>query len=178
MPSQCTHGLLYLLALRCPCVNEWHALCEAGDEPCSALLWCLIMTEGSSQRGALSGVSANLPRPRDTQGPCEGSGQRWAKRVHRTLLSRSAFPGLFDHFVIAWGIRTINLICRTTDSLGTCDPRCYCARLLGLHVRKRPALLGAASCRCMYGARRSSGSWNLSQPRCHPPDCLPRGPEA
>ena len=56
--------------------------------------------------------------PRDTQGPCEGSGQKWAKRVVQTLFSWSPFPGLFDHFIIAWGIRTTNLLCQIIDFQG------------------------------------------------------------
>ena len=67
--------------------------------------------------------------PTDTQPPCEGSGQRWAKRVDRTFLSQSSFPGLFDHFVIAWGIITTSLICRIKDFRGTWDPRRYCVLL-------------------------------------------------
>ena len=73
------------------------------------------MTEGSPQKGSLVGVYTDLPMPRNTQGPCEESGQRWAKRVHRTFLPWSPFPGLLDHFVIAWGIRTTNIICWITD---------------------------------------------------------------
>ena len=69
----------------------------------------------------MSGVYTNLPVPRDTQRPCEGSSQQWAKRVDRIFLSQSSFPGLFDHFVIEWGIRTTNLICRITDFQGTCE---------------------------------------------------------
>ena len=54
------------------------------------------------ERGTLSGVYIDLPMPRDTQHPCEGSGQGWAKHVDQTFLSRLPFPGFFDHFVIAW----------------------------------------------------------------------------
>ena len=64
------------------------------------------MTEGSPQKGSLGGVYTDLPMPRDTQ----WSGQKWAKRVDRTSLSQSPFPGLFDHFIIVWGIRTTYLL--------------------------------------------------------------------
>ena len=37
------------------CVNEWHALCEASDEPCSAVSQCFVMTEGSPRKGNLVG---------------------------------------------------------------------------------------------------------------------------
>ena len=37
-----------LLTLRCTCVNEWHALCEASEEPClqfhSDLIWLMAET--------------------------------------------------------------------------------------------------------------------------------------
>ena len=61
-----------LLTLRCACVNEWHALCEANDEPCSVVLQCLVMTEGSPQNGSLVGGlyrPANAKRhPRSLRG--------------------------------------------------------------------------------------------------------------
>ena len=57
----------------------------------------------------MSGVYTNLPMPRRTQHPCEGSGQKWGKCVDRTFLSWSAFPSLFDYFVNVWEIRTTNL---------------------------------------------------------------------
>ena len=47
-----------------------------------------------------------------------------------TFLSQATFPGLFDHFVITWGIETTNLICKIIDFQGTCDPCCYCVLLL------------------------------------------------
>ena len=68
--------------------------------------------------------------PRDAQHPCEGKDQKWVKRVDRIFLSRSAFPGLFDHSIIAWGIRTTNLTCRIIDFQGTCDPYRYSVLLL------------------------------------------------
>ena len=72
----------------------------------------------------------DLPMPRDAQHPCEGKDQKWVKRVDRIFLSRSAFPGLFDHSIIAWGIRTTNLTCRIIDFQGTCDPYRYSVLLL------------------------------------------------
>ena len=58
------------------------------------------------------------------------------------------FPGLFDHFVIAWGIRRTNLICQ-----GTCDPCCYYVLLLRLHVWKCLAFLGAKSYESTSGSQ-------------------------
>ena len=75
------------------------------------------------------GTYNDLPMPRDTQGPCEGSNQKWAKCVDWTFLSRSPFPGVFDHFIIMWGIRITNLICQIIDSQGTCNP-CHYSVLL------------------------------------------------
>ena len=44
------------LILRCACVNEWRVLCKASDEPCTGVLWCVIMTEGRPQNGSLVGI--------------------------------------------------------------------------------------------------------------------------
>ena len=76
------------------------------------------------------GLYTDLPMPRDTQHPCKSSDQKWAKHVDWTFFSRSPFPGLFDHSIIAWGIRTTNLICRIIDFQGTCDPCRYSVLLL------------------------------------------------
>ena len=91
--------------------------------------------------GALLGVYTDLSTPKDTQGPCEGSDQKWAKCVNQTFPSQSAFPGLFDHFIIAWEIRTTNLICWIIDLQGTCDLCCYFVFLVTPHVWKCLALL-------------------------------------
>lgn len=47
-----------------------------------------------------------------------------------TFLSQATFPGLFDHFVITWELKLLNLICKIIDFLRTCDPCCYCVLLL------------------------------------------------
>ena len=81
-----------LLTLRCACVNEWYALGKASEE--SALLFwmrCLIITEGSLKKGRLVGGLYRPANAKDIQPSCEGSNQKWAKRVDRTLLSRSSF---------------------------------------------------------------------------------------
>ena len=62
------------------------------------------------------------------------------------------FSGLFDHFVIAWGIKTTNLICWVTGFQGTCDSCHYCVLLLRLCVWKHLALLGAESYKSMFGS--------------------------
>lgn len=63
--------------------------------------------------------------PRGTQHPCKESGQKWAKRVDQPCLSWLAFPGLFNHFVIAWGIRITNQTYWIKDFQETCDPQCW-----------------------------------------------------
>ena len=79
------------------------------------------MTEGSPAKGSLVGVYTNLSMTRHIQHPYEGSGKKCAKRVSRTFLSASSFPGLFAHFVIVWGIRTTKLTCRIKDFQWVCD---------------------------------------------------------
>ena len=106
------------------------------------------MTEGSPQKGSLVRVYTDLPMPRDTQ----WSSQKWAKHVDRTFLSQSSFPGLFDHFITVWGIRTTNLVCRITDFQGTCDPCYYYVLLLRPLVWKCLGLLGAESCKSTFGS--------------------------
>ena len=141
------------------------------------------------ERGTLSGVYIDLPMPRDTQHPCEGSGQVWAKHVDQTFLSRLPFPGFFDHFVIAWGIKPTNIICQIINFQGTCDPCCYCVlllrcpcmgvlslarKLLGAYM-EREGTLAPAAC---SGTRQNSSSRNISQARGHSLGCLPQGPES
>ena len=89
------------------------------------VLRCLIMTEGSPQKGGLVEVHTDLPMPRDTQRPSEGSRERWVKRVGRTFLSHSPFPGLLDHFIIVWEIRTANLIYQIINFQENRDPCRY-----------------------------------------------------
>ena len=97
------------------------------------------MTESSPQKGSL--VSANAKRhPRSLQG--EGPEMGKVCGLNSPL---SAFPGLFDHFIIAWEIRTTNLIFWITDFQGTSDPCCYYVLLLRPQVQKRLALLRAES---------------------------------
>ena len=81
--------------------------------------------------------------PRDTQSPCEGSSWRDRQRVWTKLSSLGHLFLVSDHFVIAWGTRTTNLICQIIEFQGTCDPCCYYVLLLRPHVWKRLALLGA-----------------------------------
>ena len=128
--SQYSRFLLYFTnSMVCLCEWMTHPG-EASTEPYSVISRCLVMTEGSLKKGSFIGVLTDLPMQRDTQHPCKGSSQKWAKHVDRTFLSRSGFPGFFDHFIIAWGIKTTNLICQIIDFQRTCDPGCYCVLLL------------------------------------------------
>ena len=52
-----------LLTLWCACMNEWNALCEASEEPCSAVPQRPHTAYGRN----LSGVYTDLPMPRGTQ---------------------------------------------------------------------------------------------------------------
>ena len=66
-----------LPTLRCACVNEWYALQEASEEPCSAVpRWWGLYQPASAKRHPVTPL---------------GTDQKWAKRVDRTLLSRSNF---------------------------------------------------------------------------------------
>ena len=80
---------------------------EASVVPCFVVFWWLVMTEGSLKGSFVGSINTDLPLPRGTQHPCKVNGQKWVKCVDWTFLSLSPFTGLFDHFVTAWGIRTI-----------------------------------------------------------------------
>ena len=68
-----------LLMLRCACVNEWHALHEASEEPCSAVPQWPHTAYGKN----LLGIYTNLPMPRGTQrllwGPTRNGQSVWTK---------------------------------------------------------------------------------------------------
>ena len=117
-----------------------------------ALLWGFEVPHNDwrqLQKESLVRIYTKLPMPKDTQCPCEGSSQRWTKRVDPTFLSRSPFPGFFDHFIIAWGIRTTKLTCQIIDFQWTCDSCCYYVLLLRLHVWKHLA----KSYKSMFGSK-------------------------
>ena len=46
------------------------------------------------------------------------------RHMDRTSFPQLVFPGPSDHFIPAWGIRVINLVCRILDFQGTCNPCC------------------------------------------------------
>ena len=85
-----------LLTLRCACVNEWNALREASEEPCSAVPQWPHTAYGRN----LSGVYTNLPMPRGIQ--CL---LWWLTRNGQSMwteLFLSQTFGLFDHFITPW----------------------------------------------------------------------------
>ena len=93
-----------LLTLQRACVNGWHALCEASEEPCSAVPRWPHMAYGRN----LSGVYTDLPMPRSTQRILQGptrNGQRvWTELSFLSQTFQSLWP--FHNFL---GIRTTNL---------------------------------------------------------------------
>ena len=76
-----------LLTLRCACVNEWNALCEANEEPCSVIPWQPHTAYG---RKLSRGLYLPNNAKRHPMSPLE-TYQKWAKCVDQTLLSRSKF---------------------------------------------------------------------------------------
>ena len=110
-----------LLTLQCARVNEWHALCEASDEPCSAVPQWSHMADGRN----LSGVYTGLPMPRGTQcllwEPTRNGQSVWTELSFLGQTFRSLWP-----FHNSLGIRTTNLLYQIIDFQGTCDLYCYC----------------------------------------------------
>ena len=87
----------------------------------------------------------------------------------------SPFPGLFDHFIIAY----TNLTSQITDFQGTCDPCHYSVLLLRPPVWKHLALLGAESYEYVWERGRAlapCSSRKVSQARGYSLACLSQGP--
>ena len=109
------------LTLQCACMNEWNALCEASEEPCSAFPRWPHMAYGRN----LSGTYTNLPVPRGTQ--CL---LWWSTRNGQSMWTKLSFLG--QTFQSLWPfhnsleIRSMNLICQIIDFQGTCDLCCCC----------------------------------------------------
>ena len=88
-----------VLILWFACVNEWNALCEASEEPCSEVPWWSHTAYGRN----LSGVSTNLPRPGGTQ--C----LLWEPTRNGQSVSPFSVKlfGLFDHFITPWELEVL-----------------------------------------------------------------------
>ena len=99
-----------LLSLRCTCMNEWNALHEASEEPCSAVLWRPHTAYGKS----LSGVHTDLPMPRGTQrlfqGPPRNGQSVW---IEFSFLGQT-FQSLWQ-FHNSLEFRSMNLTCQIID---------------------------------------------------------------
>ena len=97
-----------LLTLQRACVNEWHALCEASEEPCSAVPRWPHMAYGRN----LSGDYTDLPMLGCTQcllrGPIRNGQSVWTELSFLSQTFRSLWP--FHNFL---GIRTTNLSVRS-----------------------------------------------------------------
>ena len=134
LPSQYTRFLLYFInSMVCLCVIDWKPEMHPVQSECWAQLCGSVVPcndWGQPRKGSLLGDYIDLPMPGDTQCPCEGSGQKWAKVVDWTFLSWSPFPSLFGHFITAWGVRAANLTGQIVDFQGTCDPWYSCVLLL------------------------------------------------
>ena len=106
-----------LLNLWCARVNEWHALREANEEPCSAVPRWSHTAYGRN----MSGVSTDLPRPRGTQcllwEPTRNGQSVWTELSFLSQTFRSLWP--FHNSLQ-------NLIYRIIDFPGTCDLYCDC----------------------------------------------------
>ena len=100
-PSE--HVLRYtLLTLWCSCVNEWNALHEANEEPCSVVLRWPHKAYGRN----LSGVYTDLPMPRGNQ--CllrELTRNGWSVWTKLSFLSK--LFGLLDHFITPWELEVL-----------------------------------------------------------------------
>ena len=141
-----------LLTLWCPCVNEWYAMSKVSDEPWSAVLRCFITAEGSPRKGSLARDLYWPPSIKRYPTSLQGDGPEIGKACGLNFSFLVIFFPVSDHFIIAWGIRTTNLICRILDFQGNCDPCCYYVLLLRHQVWKHPALLGAEIYKSMFGS--------------------------
>ena len=81
-----------LLTLLCACVNEWNALHEASEEPCSSVPRWLHTAYGRN----MSGVYTDLPMPRGPQhllwGPTRNGQSMWAELSFLGQTFQSLWP--------------------------------------------------------------------------------------
>ena len=143
----------------CACVNEWNALREASEEPCSSVPQWPHKAYGRN----LSGVYTDLPMPAGTQcllRELTRNAQRvWTELSFLGQTFRSLWP-----FHNSLETKSTNLIYRIIGFQGTCNLCCYCVLgglglKLGLVVRKSLASLGIES----LEARWSSSSKSISE---------------
>ena len=91
-----------LLTLQCACVNEWHVLCEASEEPCFAVPRVISYSYGRN----LSGVYTDLPMPRGTQCLLWNWPEMGKVCGLNSPFSVKLFS-LFDHFITPWELEVL-----------------------------------------------------------------------
>ena len=147
------------------CVKAAWMRCEIGHgaiiEPCSAVLWCLIMTKGSPKGSLVGGLYRPAKAKRHPKF-LQGERPEMGEVCGPNFLSSVTFSGLFDHFTTAWGIRNTNQTCQNVDFRRTWNPCCW----LFYH---------AVQTRACSVARWSSSSQKASQARSHSLSCLTQG---
>ena len=82
-----------LLTLQCTCVNEWNALSEASEEPCSVVPWWSHTAYGNAKKGHPMSPLGNRPEMCKACGP-------------NSPFSVKLF-GLFDHFITPWELEVL-----------------------------------------------------------------------
>ena len=92
-----------LLTLPCACVNEWHALRKASEEPCSVVPRWSHTAHGRN----LSGVYTDLPIPRGTQCLLRELTRMGKACGPNSLFSVKLF-GVFDHSITPWELEVLN----------------------------------------------------------------------
>ena len=96
-----------LLTLWYSYVNEWHTLSKANEDPWSAVSRCLIMTEGSPQKGS---PLRGLYRPANAMRH-QASLWREQPEMGKTCGLSSPFSvklsSLFDHFITPWELELL-----------------------------------------------------------------------
>ena len=100
-----------LLTLWCTCVNEWHALREKSEMPCSSVPWWPHTAYGRN----LSGVYTDLPMPISPSGTDQRMGK--ACRPNSFLFRVSS---LFGQFITSWEFSQFSSV--TQLCLILCDP--------------------------------------------------------
>ena len=95
-----------LLTLQCACVNEWHALHKASEEPSSAVPQWPHTAYGRN----LSGVYSDLPMPRGTQCLSLGDWPEMGKACGLNSPFLVKLPSLFDHFLTSWELELLNYL--------------------------------------------------------------------
>ena len=92
-----------LRTLQCARVNEWHALSETSEEPCSAVPRLPHTAYGRN----LLGVYTDLPMPRGTQCLSFGDWSEMGKACGPNSPFSVKLPRLFDYFITSWELELL-----------------------------------------------------------------------